>query len=250
MVASASEDNSVRLWDVATGDRRRTLTGHTEGAMGVAYAPYGVQIVTCSKDHTVRLWDAGTGECCKVLEGHTNWVREVVYSPQGDQLASAGDDTIIRLWNVKTGECQMTLTGHTHWIMSITYSTDGKLLASGSWGKTVRLWKVSTGKCRTRVRNFQSAIRCVAWCATFDADYLITGCEDGSVLQWQVMAEDDQCRVRLRWSAANGALTVTGASIQGARGLTALNKQLLKQRGAVGERRAKQKVVHRGIKGL
>jgi hypothetical protein len=68
-----------------------------------------------------------------------------------------------------------------------------------------------------------------------DANYLVTGCQDGSVLKWQVIEEEGQCHVKLCWTATNGSLTVTGASIQGVRGLTLLSKQLLKQRGAEGE---------------
>jgi hypothetical protein len=68
-----------------------------------------------------------------------------------------------------------------------------------------------------------------------DANYLVTGCQDGSVLKWQVIDEEGQCHVRLCWGATNGSLTVIGASIQGVRGLNSLNKQLLNQRGAEGE---------------
>jgi len=236
MIASTSRDRTVRLWDVATGVCRKTLSGHRDGILSVAYAPDGKQIATGSMDHTVRIWDVDTGECCKVLKGHTDWVREVVYSPQGDQLASASSDydKTVRLWNVQTGECRLTLTGHADDVWGVAYSANGKLLASGSTDKTVRIWDVSSGECRAVVENFPAEIYCVSWSTSSNANYLVTGCKDGSVLNWQVL-EEDQCRVQLQWSASNGGLTVTGASIQGARGLTALNKQLLKQRGAIGE---------------
>lgn len=100
--------------------------------------------------------------------------------------------------------------------------------------KTVRLWDVSSGECRAVVEYFPAEVNCVSWSTSSYANYLVTGCQDGSVLKWQVL-EEDQCRVQLQWSASNGALTMTGTSIQGARGLTALNKQLLRQRGAIGE---------------
>jgi len=204
--------------------------------MSVVYAPDGKQIATSSKDHTVRIWDVDTGECCKILKGYTHWVREVVYSPQGNQIASASSDCdkTVRLWDVQTGECHLTLTGHADDVWGVAYSANGKLLASGSWDKTVRLWDVSSGECRAVVENFPAEVHCVSWSTSSDTNYLVTGCNDGSVLKWQVL-EEDQCRVQLQWSASNGALTVTGASIQGVRGLTALNKQLLKQRGTIGE---------------
>jgi len=236
VVASGSFDNTVKLWVVETGVCRKTLSGHTDGILSVAFGPDGKQIVTGSKDHAVRLWDADTGECCKVLKGHTSWVREVVYSPHGDQLASTSDDETVRLWDVKAGEWYLlTLTGHSDFVLGIAYSANGKLLASGSADRTVRLWDVSSGECRAVVENFPDKVNCVSWSTSSDLNYLVTGCEDGSVLKWQVHEEGDQYRVQLQWTASNGTLTMAGASIEGARRLTILNKKLLKQRGAIGE---------------
>jgi WD40 repeat protein len=234
-VASASRDKTVRLWNVVTGDCCKVLKGHTGDVPSVVYAPDGKQIATGSKDCTIRLWDVEAGECSMVLRGHSSDVREVVYSPQGDRLASASSDTTVRLWDLHAGECRLTLTGHTDPVWGVTYSADGRLIVSGSMDKTVRVWDVSSGECRVLVENFPDTACCVAWCASSDANYFVTGCEDGSVLKWRVIEEDGQWRVQLQWGASNGSLTVTGASMQGARGLTVLNKQLLRQRGAIGE---------------
>ncbi|KAF9347490.1 hypothetical protein BGX34_003104, partial [Mortierella sp. NVP85] len=235
VVASASDDMTVKLWDVAAGECLNTLDGHTGAVMTVAYSPDGNKIASGSMDSTVRIWDAGTGECCQILVGHTDWVRQVAYSPQGNQLASAGYDKAIRLWNVESGECCTTLTGHNDRVRSVTFSRQGDLLVSGSWDKTVRLWDVATGQCRGEIQNFQGAVTGISWNTTFDTTYLVTSCKDGTVLKWEVVNEGESCRVRLLWSATNGALTTKGASIQDVHGLSPLNMQLLKQRGAIGE---------------
>ena len=100
----------------------------------------------------------------------------------------------------------------------------------------MRLWEVASGECRAIVENLPDPIYCVAWCTSSDGNYLVTGSRDGSVLKWKVIeGGEDPFRVHLQWSASHGALTVTGASIQGAHGLTGLDKQLLKQQGANGE---------------
>ncbi|KAK3821774.1 MAG: hypothetical protein J3Q66DRAFT_438547 [Benniella sp.] len=234
-VASASEDHTVRLWNTTTGELCGTLDGHTDGVKGVAYSPDGSIIVTTSMDETVRLWDAGTMACINTLLGHSNWVTDVVFSPQGDQLASASSDWTVRLWIVATGECCLTLTAHNHAVGRVAYSHKGDLLASGSWDKTVRLWDVASGQCRAVIQNFQGGVLGVAWTPSPDANFLITGCNDGSVLKWQVIEGDGQCHVNLCWTVTSGSLAVTGASIQDVHGLTALSKQLLKQRGVVGE---------------
>jgi len=235
VLASSSNDKTVRLWDVASRVCLRVISGHGGEVLCVAYAPNGSHVATSGTDHKVRIWDVRTGSCYKLMRGHTDWVRKVVWSPQGDQLSSASDDHKIRVWDARTGECRMTLTSHTNEVWGVVYSANGKLLVSGSKDKTVRLWDASSGECRAVVEHFPDSIYCVAWSASPAGNYFVTACEDGSVHKWQVIEDKDQCRVQLQWRASNGALAVTGASIQGVRGLTRINKQLLKQRGAVGD---------------
>ncbi|KAK3823385.1 MAG: WD40-repeat-containing domain protein [Benniella sp.] len=233
MVASASIDTTVRVWDTATGDCRWTLGGHSEGVMCVAYSPNGNQIASGSMDGTVRIWDAATGICIRVLQGHGAWVRDVVYSPQGVLIASASRDKTIRLWDVKTGECRSTLEGHKRWVSCAEFSPKGDILVSGSEDMTVRFWDVATGQCRAVVENFHSCVKGITWIAALDSNFLITGCSSGSVLMWQVLEDEGRIHVRQSWSATNGALNMAGASIQDVQGLTQIDKQLLKQRGAV-----------------
>jgi len=235
LVASVSEGTTVRLWNATTGEHCNTLNGHTDVVKSVAYSPDGGFIATGSKDSTVRLWNAGTMACTNILIGHSSHVNHVVFSPRGDQLASANGDRTVQLWSVATGECCSTITGHDGAVARVVYSPKGDLLASGSWDKTVRIWDVTSGQCKAVVLNFQGHVLGIAWTPSTDANFLITGCEDGSVLKWQVMEGEGQCHVNLCWGATNGSLTVTGASIQDVRGLASLNRQLLKQRGAEGE---------------
>ena len=234
-VASAGLDSSVRRWNVLTGEYRGTLEGHTDGLMSVAYSPSGSHIASASKDSTIRIWDAETGLCCRILVGHTNWVRCIVYSPQGDLLASAGYDSIVQIWNVETGEPRWTLTGHGDRVACVAFSPQGHLLASGGWDKIVRIWDVTTGQCRVEIPNLPGSVHGVAWNTTSNNNYLITGSYDGSMLKWEIIEDEDRCRARLCWSVTNGTLAVTGACVRGVRGLTGPNKQLLKQRGAIGE---------------
>jgi len=235
VIASASDDTTVRLWNVATGECFRTLSGHDGGVRCITYSPNGTTIASGSEDSTARIWDAESGECIQVLKGHSNWVRDVAYSPQGNQLATAGYDNTIRLWDVETGECRVMLVNHDERVSCVAYSRHGNLLASGSWDETVRIWDVATGECRAVIENLQGTVFDVAWSTTSDKDYLFIGCQDGSVLKWEITNEGEQSSVCLRWSATNGMLNTMGASIQDVRGLTLLNKQLLEQRGAIGE---------------
>jgi WD40 repeat protein len=162
------------------------------------------------------------------FKGHHGWVNDVVFSPGGDQLASASSDGTVRLRSVATGECHLTLIGHGSAVTRVAYSPKGDILSTSGWDKTVRLWDVASGLCRTVVQNFQGHVYGVTW---IDANYLVTGCQDGSMMKWQVIKEEGNHLIDPIWIATNGTLNVTGTSIQGV-GFTPSNMQLLKQRGA------------------
>jgi len=238
-VASASGDNTVRLWDTATGTCRRTLHGHTESVYSVVFSPDGKQIASGSVDNTIRLWMAENGACHQTLEGHDSIVASVAYSPQGNQLASSSNDATVRLWDVESGECRFILIGHSDGVWCVAYSLKDNLLASGGNDKIVGLWNTESGQCLAVIRSFQHAVQSVAWSTSLDATYLVTGCQDGSVLKWAVAkAGEEEHHANLCWGVTNGMLSVTDASIEDVQGLSQLNKQLLRQRGAIGDPKA------------
>ncbi|KAK3807666.1 MAG: WD40-repeat-containing domain protein [Benniella sp.] len=234
-IASGSEDSTVRLWDIQSGVCLHTLSGHQEGVASTVYSPQRGLLASGSHDCTVRLWDVETGECRYILIGHTNSVVIVVYSPQGNQVASGGADGSVKLWDDGTGECLHTLGGHTEEVTSIVYSPKGDQIVSGSRDKTVRLWSVTSGQCQAVVQSFNGSIQSIAWSTTQEANYFVAGSEDGSVCMWEVEEEEGLYTVRPCWRSVNGELVLTDSLIHDVQGLSQFNKQLLKQRGAVGE---------------
>ena len=74
-IVSASDDKSLKLWDVATGACLATLKGHSESVWSVAVFPDGRRIVSASWDKTLKVWDVATGECVATLQGHSFFVR-------------------------------------------------------------------------------------------------------------------------------------------------------------------------------
>ncbi|BBO59254.1 NACHT domain-containing protein [Mycoavidus sp. B2-EB] len=239
-LASGGADYAVRLWDVQSRKLRFTLCGHTNSALKVTYSSDGEQIASGSTDGTVCLWGVRSGERIHILRGHRGFVDRVVYSPQGDQLASGSNDNTVRLWDVKNGACLRILrvpkTGYiginNKGVTSLVYSPKGDQIVFSSGDRTVRLWDVETGRCQMTIQSFNGMVRSVAWKEASNGHYLATGDGEGFVRQWQIIKEEDQYKASLCWSSGH-PLTTFGTFIQGVRGLSKVNEQLLKQRGAV-----------------
>jgi WD40 repeat protein len=149
-LASASQGNSVKVWEVQSGQLLHDLRGHYQGRWywhgdsghvhSVAFSPDGKLLASGSSDLTIKLWEVSTGKELRTLRGHTDTVYSVAFHPDGKVLASASKDKTIKLWEVSTGQELQTLTGPEDAITSVTFSPDGQLLVSGSWDKTIRWW--------------------------------------------------------------------------------------------------------------
>ncbi|EED11615.1 WD-repeat protein, putative [Talaromyces stipitatus ATCC 10500] len=182
MLASASFDCTVQLWDTATGSARQTLEGHTDRVTAIAFSLDGTMLASASGDRTVRLWDTATGNARKTLEGHTDWVRAIAFSPDGTMLASASDDCTVRLWDTATGNARKTLEGHTDEARAIAFSPDGTMLASASEDHTVRLWDTATGNARKTLKGHTDWVRAIAFSP--DGTMLASASYDCTVRLW------------------------------------------------------------------
>ena len=157
LLASASTDHTVRIWDPDTGQPvGQPLSGHAGRVQAVAAVPMPdghILLASASTDHTVRIWDPELRQQVgEPLIGHTDWVQALaaVTMPDGRVfLASAGDDGTVRVWDPLTGmPVGQMLTGSADpvWALAAIPMLDGRaLLASGGKEATVRLWDPGTG---------------------------------------------------------------------------------------------------------
>ncbi|RDW62068.1 hypothetical protein BP6252_11501 [Coleophoma cylindrospora] len=204
LLASASEDLTVKIWDASTGSLQQTLEGHSNRVTSVAFSHDSKLLASASDDwtvniwdastgslqqtleghsgQTVKIWDASTGSLQQTLEGHSDQVTSVAFSHDSKLLASASEDETVKIWDASTGSLQQTLEGHSDWVTSVAFSHDSKLLASASIDETVKIWDASTGSLQQTLEGHSDRVISVAF--SHDSKLLASASEDETVKIW------------------------------------------------------------------
>ncbi|MEI8064716.1 MAG: tetratricopeptide repeat protein, partial [Verrucomicrobiota bacterium] len=158
---SGGQDNTLRVWDVTSGECLQTLEGHTGSVESVYLSKDGRFALSGSRDRTLRSWDMDTGRSLSTFEGHTGSVDSVCLSEDNRYALSGSGDNTVRLWDVSSGSCLRIFKGHTGWVKSVRLSEGNRYALSGGGDKTVRLWELATGRCLRTFKGHTGGVRSV-----------------------------------------------------------------------------------------
>jgi WD40 repeat protein/serine/threonine protein kinase/tetratricopeptide (TPR) repeat protein len=202
LASSAGNETAIRLWNLATGQEKATLKGHTKPVICLAFAPNGRTLASGAEDATVKLWDLGTQQARATITGHWGSVTGVAFSPDGKTLASVRHNESVDVWDAATGQARATFQGDQggwHWGSSVAFSHDGKTLAAGNDRGTVKLWDAITGQLRTSMKGHTDRVNSVAFFP--DDKSLATGSEDMTVKLWDVATGQERVTLKGHKSA-------------------------------------------------
>jgi WD40 repeat protein len=196
-IATASADDTVRLWNAPLGSIPRVLGGHTDAVTGVSYSPDGSLLLTQSADGTARLWNTHV-TALRTLGLQQGAISAVAYDSTGKLVLSAGADGTAKLW-------------HTNGSLSQTLAQGGKItdasfsgpdvLTAGEDG-TAKRWRAVDGMLLATYAH-GSPVRAVV----AEADGVITVGDDGVVKSWTL-------RGKLRWASTHGS-PIAAAAVSG-----------------------------------
>ncbi|XP_042221054.1 TAF5-like RNA polymerase II p300/CBP-associated factor-associated factor 65 kDa subunit 5L isoform X2 [Homarus americanus] len=189
---SVSEDTTMRLWNLESGQAVALYRGHNYPVWCVAVGPLTMYVATGSYDNTARIWSTDCTYPLRTLAGHTQAVDCVAFHPNGTYLATGSCDRTIRLWQVTDGDAARIFLHHKAAINSLSFSPNGKYLASGSDDGAVAVWDLAggrvltelcaggqTGSGNTEVSPHLDSM--VGLCWSTDSSVLVSASSDGCV---------------------------------------------------------------------
>jgi WD40 repeat protein len=155
-IVSASNDKTVRVWDIASGKTTRIIRGEAaSGNWGViqamALSPDGRLLALGGQFHAsdrtmgsvVRVFDFASGRQEALLKGHGDVVRALAFSPDGKHLLSGSDDKTAIVWDLASRQQTQRLTGHAGDVQAVAFSKDGSRIVTGSADGALKLWRVN-----------------------------------------------------------------------------------------------------------
>lgn len=208
LLASASEDATIKIWDWETGEFERTLKGHQKVVNDVEFDHKGHLLVTCSADLFIKIWDSqNEWKNVKTLTGHDHAVSSVRFMPGDQYIVSASWDHSIRIFDVASTHLVRTIRGHTDWVRCVIPSDDGRFLASASKDHTAKVFDPLTGEQKMELRGHEHQVEiiCFAPIASYDAirelagipntdrtkrpgAYVATGSRDKTIKLWDTQS--------------------------------------------------------------
>ena len=182
---SASEDSTLKLWNLATGREERTLTGHEAWVWAVTITPDGRRALSASEDETIRVWNLITGHQEHTLLGHEDVVNAVTVTPDGRYAASASWDNTLIVWDLNEGKEVYTLTGHSDLVQAITTDPDGDFLISASRDGTFKIWRFENGEEVQTLSQPDDLVQAIA--VTPDRRRAISTSTEGMIRVWSLL---------------------------------------------------------------
>ncbi len=146
LAASASDDKTVKMWDVHTHQCVQTFHEHTQAVRSVKFHPHGSVIASAGCDNSIKLYDLRSSQMIQHYSAHDAPVHGIDFHPSGDFLLSCSDDAALKIWDLREGHQLYTIHGHKGATLGVSWSAEGDFFASAGADQRVMTWATNFDK--------------------------------------------------------------------------------------------------------
>lgn len=180
--ATGSSDRTIKIWDLASGTLKLSLTGHIMAIRGLAVSDRHPYLFSAGEDKMVKCWDLEMNKVVRHYHGHLSGVYSVDLHPTLDLVVTAGNDAVARVWDMRTREPVHVLQGHKAAISQVRCQEADPQVITASMDSTVRLWDLAAGKTQTVLTHHKKAVRGLALHPT---EFTFASASPDNIKQWK-----------------------------------------------------------------
>ncbi|CAA0820775.1 Protein pleiotropic regulatory locus 1 [Striga hermonthica] len=159
---TGSADRTIKIWDLASGRLKLTLTGHIDQVRGLAVSSKHTYMFSAGDDKLVKCWDLEQNKVIRSYHGHLSGVYCLALHPTIDILFTGGRDSVCRVWDIRSKTQIHALSGHENTVCSVfTRPTDPQVI-TGSHDSTIKLWDLRYGKTMATLTHHKKSVRAMA----------------------------------------------------------------------------------------
>lgn len=198
ILASASEDRTVSLWNIET---QKQIFSFFEPSEVYSVAINQQIVVAGNSGRKITSWKLDNKALNHIFfydsfsrnlynqDSHAGLIYSLILSKDGKTLFSCSADRTIKIWNTNRGQLKSTLTGHTDSVLTLAISSSDRFLISGSTDKTIRIWDLTIPDSKPQILtghdNWVTAIA-----ITSDDKYLVSGSTDSTIKLWNLKTQE------------------------------------------------------------
>merc|ERR1712071_745181 len=188
---TGSADRCIKIWDLASGNLKLSLTGHVSTVRALQVSPRHPYLFSAGEDKQVKCWDLEYNKVIRHYHGHLSAVYSMALHPTIDVLVTCGRDSTARVWDMRTKANIHTLTGHTNTVASVVCQAVEPQIVTSSHDSTIRMWDLAAGRSMATLTNHKKSVRAVVnhptmymFASASPDNVKVSGADNGSLHFW------------------------------------------------------------------